>query len=341
MWSTRRKRRRNAWKRRGISPCPKNPLTSLQFSHTNEQFFFLPFFLSFSFFSLVRSIHNYFSIRYFHFTLLRGNSISPSLSTSERRLQTFPSSHRSFIEFEGPPLVRRTYLTPSLFVYARAYVISARRDFKRSLEIEIGRRSCNLSYRRFSKDCIEMISGWRDLSEDRVVRIGWKRTWAYSERRGGVAEPIFTRLEGLCARLSAFLQRHSTGWGRPINACLTRVISSGHAWNYEWIARATEISPSHLPLSLLSFPFHDPSASRIYPHSAPSYLRAPFIQPASLVRPWNQRDTLPHPRVVGRSSGQFHYYVPQQPPPARTPSILPLPSKWKTNAASARSLIKN
>lgn len=32
-----------------------------------------------------------------------------------------------------------------------------------------------------------------------------------------------------------------------------------------------------------------------------------------------------HP-VVGRSSGQFHYYVP---PPARTPTI---PPKWKTNA---------
>lgn len=140
------------------------------FSH--ERAIFLSSFLSFFFFFFffVRSIHNYFSIRYFHFTLLRGNSISPSLSTSERRLQTFPSSHRSFIEFEGPPLVRRTYLTPSLFVYARAYVISARRDFKRSLEIEIGRRSCNLSCRRFSKNCIEMISGWRDLSEDRVVR---------------------------------------------------------------------------------------------------------------------------------------------------------------------------
>lgn len=307
-------------------------------TRTSNFSFFLSFFLFLFFLSFVRFI----TISPFVISISHSYVEIQSRRVFQRRNDDFKLSlPRSFIEFEGPPLVRRTYLTPSFFVYARAYVISARRDFKRSLEIEIGRRSCNLSYRRFSKDCIEMISGWRDLSEDRVVRIGWKRTWAYSERRGGVAEPIFTRLEGLCARLSAFLQRHSTGWGRPINACLTRVISSGHAWNYEWIARATEISPSHLPLSLLSFPFHDPSASRIYPRSAPSYLRAPFIQPASLVRPWNQRDTLPHPRVVGRSSGQFHYYVPQQPPPARTPSILPLPSKWKTNAASARSLIKN
>lgn len=120
MWSTRRKRRRDGNERANLSLPEKLSAIS---SHGRAIFLdFLSFFLFF----IVRLI----TISPFVISISHSYVEIQSRRVFQRRLQTFPSSHRSFIEFEGPPLVRGTYLSSR---YARAYVISkaTRRDFKR------------------------------------------------------------------------------------------------------------------------------------------------------------------------------------------------------------------
>lgn len=123
--------------RGGENPLrPKNPLTSLQFPHTDEQFFYI-FFLSFLFFfSIYRSIDNYFSIRYFHFTLLRRNSISfESFDETTNFKLSLPSPR---VDLLSSLKDRATYL----YLSPHAHVISkadATSNAERPLEIEIAR----------------------------------------------------------------------------------------------------------------------------------------------------------------------------------------------------------
>lgn len=128
-------------------------------------------------------------------------------------------------------------------------------------------------------------SGWRSLPPQRLHRTGREA------------------LVRVVSRLSAFHQRRSTGWG-VINACLTRVISSGHAWNYEWMAPPkSPLLPSNPSFFLCrsSTPLTSEDAGEEFT------LVRRVISRLLLSRshPRAALESKGHP-VVGFSSGQFH-----------------------------------
>ena len=153
--------------------------------------------------------------------------------------------------------------------------------------------------------------GKRTVSNWYASTVGWRRHL----RRAGRSW------------LSAFLQRPLDRARGVVNACLTRVISSGHARNYERIARPkilpsrTDIAAREVPSSL--FHSSSPSTSRASTRNLPSF---PELSWGSL----SSRRFHP-PGSATKSKGHPRCWPPVRPisllrpvaPPARTPPTPP------------------